>query len=422
MIKNFLAKDYKLGCSSACFGVAAKKRARQKKLAFLLVLIVLSGVVVAITIFASGGGFFTKEFFAGIAGGTVAGGTQGARFHATPFQPGSSAAGGGFSANIGSFSRVVIFFDAIEEHFIRVRPSVGRADLIITELNITFNNSRPKENENITIFANVFNTGNAAAPNVLVQFFDGGVQIDNRTISPVLSGGDNQTVSVTYVSVIGNRTIRVVVDPLNTVVEQNETNNNASRTLNVQSHTFFFGRINGNITLANVQNLSEYTWNHTDAGNVFFFDVDSKFNFSALQALGKNVTNGTAGNDFGDANLNLNMTGFNDSMQFIWAGGSNDTALFFKNFTIFGKTVFDVPVINSTNSSIFVTGILWDTQDDTNGEYDTTDKEDLVFVGNIVLNQSGEFLDNIDYEVRIPSLLRAYAGGANEIAFIAELR
>jgi parallel beta-helix repeat protein len=301
---------------------------------------------------------------------------------------------------------------------------IRRADLEINSSHIVFNNTNPDEYENITINATVFNVGTAAAPNVLVQFWDGpystGTLIGNATISPVLLGGQNKTVNVTYISVIGNRTITVIADPLNQIPENNKTNNRANKTLNVKAHSFIYGKITGNLTLSDANYTDSFQWNHTDAGLIYLFTNSTQFNFSTLQAIGRNTTNGTSPNDFISMNTNLNMTRFNDSMQFIWAVNTT-IPQGTRDFTVFNRLIENVPVINSTNTSSFVTGILWDTEHDTNGHYDTVDKEPIVFVANINLSQKGQFADNIDYEARIPTLLRSYLANQSQIVYIVEL-
>jgi hypothetical protein len=346
--------------------------------------------------------------------------------HQTNLSPGNYTARLTFNRPAGAAGIVVIRRAHLT--VIPVTPAGAQPDLFVTGANISFNNTNPRERENITINATVCNIGTAAATGFNVSFRDGnetgGVEISNHSIASLASGAC-VVANDTYITVIGNRTICASVDPplgSGLVVESNETNNFGCTQLNVQAYTYFFGRNFGNLSLEDAVGNVKFSWNATDNGTVYFFDNDSLFNFSALQALTINTTNGTAVNDLGEANVNLNMTGFNDSIQILWGGGDNSTPLFRRNFTVFGRRVLDVPIINSTNSSLFVTGILWDTQDDTNGEYDILDKEDLVFVANINLNKSGVTGQNIDYEARIPSLLRRYRSAVNNItAVIAEL-
>ena len=300
----------------------------------------------------------------------------------------------------------------------------GRPDLFVNSTDILFNDSNPAENQNITINATIQNIGTAAASNVLVQFFDNtsaAQQINGNFTIESLPAGGSVVVNVTYIAIIGNRTILVASDPENTISESDETNNNATAQLNVQAYTQFFGSVLGNLTLDDSSLDTFYSWNFTDSGIIYFFDTDSLFNFTDLQALGRNTTNGTAVNDFGEADVNLGMVGFNDSIVDLWAS-DNSTPFDTRNFTIFNRLVGQVPIINSSNASTFVTGILWDTGDDSTGEYDISDKEDLIFITNINISKSGASGSPIDYEIHVPSLIRAYRPSANLTAFISELR
>jgi hypothetical protein len=304
---------------------------------------------------------------------------------------------------------------------------IGIPELEINDSHIVFNNTNPNEYENITINATVFNLGRAAARNVLVDFWDGinctGSYIGNRTISPVLPRNSNATVNITYISVIGNRTISVCVDPYSYIREINKTNNNASRTLNVKSTSVYYGNLTGsNLTLDNARNLTAYDFGFNNSGNIYFFYANSTFNFTSLQALGRNRTGGATTNDFWDADFNLNSTFFNDSVRRLWANWSNGTPVTTRTFEVYNNTIPFVPIINSTNNSIYVTGILWDMDDDTNGQYDTTDNEDLVFVGTINQSYTGGFGIRVDYEIRIATLLRRLKGQLNKTAYIVELQ
>jgi hypothetical protein len=300
-------------------------------------------------------------------------------------------------------------------------------DIFVNASEIFFNVSHPRETENTTINATIRNLGSATATTVLVMFWDNTTtgmpfQINGNITIGSIPGGGAVVVNVTYITIIGNRTILVAADPANTITETNEGNNNATAQLNVQAWTIFFGNSRANLTLdAILENRSHFTWNHSDAGFVYFFDTDSNFSVTALQALGRNTTNGTAVNDFGEADVNLNMTGFNDSVVVLFTGNSNSTPNQTRNLTLFGRLVGQVPVLNSTNTGTFITGILWDTGDDTNGQYDLTDREDVIFVGNINLSKAGASGNPIDYEVRVPTLLRQYRPPNNQTAFITEL-
>ncbi|OYT31889.1 hypothetical protein DRJ22_00935 [Candidatus Woesearchaeota archaeon] len=295
-----------------------------------------------------------------------------------------------------------------------------KPDLI--PINISFSNENPKELENITINATIFNNGKGKANNVKVRFYDGlcgyGSQINGDVVISQLNKGENFTVNVTWLaSPVGPHNISVCVDPDNSISEINESNNNLSKKLNVKAYHTYFGKVKGNITLENLQNKTQAIWNATDDGNIYFTDSDEKIDFFNLQALGRNATGQASQNNFLYADVNLNMTNFNDSIQTLWAINAT-TPKKTTNFTIFGTTIENVPYYNTSNN--FITGILWDKTKDTNGHYDTTDKETLVFVSKIHRNTQGKY-GIYDYEIKVPALLRAYNHTTTQVKTYLEL-
>jgi len=350
--------------------------------------------------------FSAEKFHTGSSGGTPETASATSR-STTTYQQGSNDEGETASTteNIGWYARA------------------GRADLI--PITLQFNNTNPGENENITINSTILNNGSGTANNFIVQFFDGlcgsGTQINGNITISQLKGGENTTVNITYVAFpVGPHNISVCVDVTNTVAEGNETNNNLTQLLNVKAYNNYYGELSGNVTLDNNLNQTEYDWAAVDGGNVYFIDADASVDFQSLQALGRNITGQAANTDFSEADTNLNMSGFNDSIQVLWAINASlpkQTT----NFTVFGDIIENVPIINSTNSSNFITGILWDTSDDSGGEYDTTDREDLVFIARINRDQAGGF-GNADYEAHVPVLLRDVNSTTSNIQFFVELR
>jgi hypothetical protein len=112
--------------------------------------------------------------------------------------------------------------------------TINQPDLYLTTDNITFNDTNPDPNINITIFANVSNIGGSPATNVLVRFYDGypwagGIIIGSDTANV----GVNTSVlfNVSFNITEGYHTIFVTTDPENTVDEENETNNNATKNI-----------------------------------------------------------------------------------------------------------------------------------------------------------------------------------------------
>ncbi|MFH1721445.1 MAG: CARDB domain-containing protein [Candidatus Altiarchaeota archaeon] len=111
-------------------------------------------------------------------------------------------------------------------------------DLWVEGTQITFNTSTIAVDENVTIYAVIQNSGQANATNVLVQFSEGlpasDSQIGGNLTIASLPGQGNASVNVSWVpNSSGFHNVFVVVDPSNAIVESNENNNFANRTLTV---------------------------------------------------------------------------------------------------------------------------------------------------------------------------------------------
>jgi len=138
-------------------------------------------------------------------------------------------------------------------------------------------------------------------------------------------------------------------------------------------------------------------------------------------AIGKNTTGENTADDFSDIDTLLSMTSFADSVSNIFTNSSGDI----RNTTsimIFNNWVNDVPIANSTNNTNFQTGILWDSSDDSDGEYSQGDKEDLVFITELNKGKVGAY-GTYDYEIRIPAKLREYYNtDSRKVVFYSDLR
>ncbi|RMD65883.1 hypothetical protein D6817_05280 [Candidatus Pacearchaeota archaeon] len=175
--------------------------------------------------------------------------------------------------------------------------------------------------------------------------------------------------------------------------------------------------------LRDIENSSVVRWpaDRFSDGNIYAADSESNIDWSSLEAIGRNLTHGKVNNDFGEIDALLNMTTFVDSVSALFTNSSGDP-INTTNFLVFKKTLYDVPITNSTNNTNFVTGITWDTSDDTNGEFDVGDKEDLVFLAEINKNKTGAY-GVYDYEIRIPAKLREYYdANSREVVLYVELR
>jgi hypothetical protein len=127
-----------------------------------------------------------------------------------------------------------------------------------------------------------------------------------------------------------------------------------------------------------------------------------------LQSIGKTKLNADSSSDFTEIDSLLNSTSYEDSIYATYT--ASGVAKYKLNILSFNKLIQEVPIINSTNNSNFLTGILWDYSDDnngSNGEFDLADKEDLIFIAPVNKHSMGTY-GNYDYEIRVPAKLRNY--------------
>ncbi len=172
-----------------------------------------------------------------------------------------------------------------------------------------------------------------------------------------------------------------------------------------------YGNISGNVLLAtNSDVFLQWTWNN-GRGNVYAVADNSNIDWSQLYPLGKNRTYDNSTSDFEELDEVLNTTNYPDNINDTYStDGTHPKTT--QTIKCFGRTLTDVPVANSSeNATDFVTGILWDASDDTNGEFDSTENEDIVFVAPVNGLQNGSY-GEYNYEIRIPDTFDTYKGGS----------
>ncbi|HOC96862.1 MAG TPA: hypothetical protein PKJ54_01110, partial [Candidatus Pacearchaeota archaeon] len=141
-------------------------------------------------------------------------------------------------------------------------------------------------------------------------------------------------------------------------------------------------------------------------GSIFVADSESDINWLSLKPIGRKKDGQKSSEDFLEIDEILGMTFFEDSVSNVFS--ENQEPKETRDMIIYQKEIKNVPIINSTENSDFITGLLWDSSDDSyNGEFDSEDKEDIVFVTPIIKNSPGKY-GIYDYEIRIPSKLREY--------------
>ena len=346
--------------------------------------------------------------------------------------------GGNYSANIplnqtGSWNFTCTAFDFagnsanLSSSTFEVYYSL--ADPAIFSQDIYLNNTEPIENQNITVNANVQNDGCQAANNFPVSFYygdpaSGGVQIgSNQTVS--IPPRSNQTTNVTWLAQIGPADIFVIVDGNNTIAEGNTSDNEANNTVNVGSWEIFFGNVSDTKILADSSMENMTLWFNASAsdGKIFIADAGVVVHWNDLIALGRNMSGAVSPNDFSELDSLLNMTGYNDSVSSLFTvNGGGSTPKQTMNFTVQSRVIPYVPVIDSTNNSNFVTGILWDSYyDKGDGQFDVSDNEPVVFATKINSSMQGAY-GIYDYEIRIPAKLRSQENAGNSVDFYYELK
>jgi hypothetical protein len=267
--------------------------------------------------------------------------------------------------------------------------------------------------------------------NAIVSFYEGhyltGTQIGvNQTIN--LSIGESITLQQNWTAKKGSYDMYVVLDPPvdtnGTIAESNEANNFANSTIQVQMWTIFVGNVTGRLVLQTSQNQSILSWNvaNTTTSLIYVTDTDSNVDFNSLTSLSRNTTGSYMGNDFTELDSLLSSSTYPDSVNNTFTSGGSPVVT--RTFTVFGNNIDEVPVVNSTNSTTFMTGIFWDSSDDSNNnfQYDNTSKEDIVFV--TLVNQSRQGMyGTYDYEIRVPASLKDYGGpDSTTVKFYAEIK
>ncbi len=108
-------------------------------------------------------------------------------------------------------------------------------DLSVSTNSIVFNPSAPKDGDAVSIEVTVQNTGDQDISDVLINAFEGNATIGSQIVS-LIPGNSQVAVLFTYDTSekTGAHEITVTVDPDNTIMEQSDDNNTASRFIGVQ--------------------------------------------------------------------------------------------------------------------------------------------------------------------------------------------
>jgi len=192
-------------------------------------------------------------------------------------------------------------------------------------------------------------------------------------------------------------------------------NQTETQTFILPSWHFYYGNLSTKIALSNVQNQSEYIWPEEAEANIYVVETGSNIDWLSLQALGRDTSNISAFDDFYEADVNLSLTIFSDSINNTYT--KNNQPKQTTSLLVYDRTILNIPIANSTNNSNFFTGILWDTTD---GGTQYNGSQDLVFFTRKNLTLQGKF-GVYNYEIRVPATLKNYKLNSGTVSFYVEL-
>ena len=288
----------------------------------------------------------------------------------------------------------------------------------LTVSNVSFSNDSPVETDVINVTAEITNLENAAAENVTIDLnisqWNGSAWNwkSNQQTQANISASGTALINFSWTAEPGTYLFNVTVDPQNNTVETNYSNNNNHTNLTVDSWSFYHGQATGAIVISDTGGSNFTTWMPTEMdGNIYVTDKDATILFSSLKPL-----NGT--NDFVEADEALNMSGFDDSVSALFDADGNGGADSNSTFVVWGRTMTNVPTVNSINNSNFITGVLWDSGD---GGLEYNGTQDLVFITEIEDDLVGAY-GTYDYELRSPANLRQWKSGSDLLEVYIELR
>jgi hypothetical protein len=281
---------------------------------------------------------------------------------------------------------------------------------------VYFNISDTVENQKVKFTAEV---SNKDTENITEDFrfreyeFNGTqyVNVSNRTRQVEIANQSVKEVNFTFEANIGNFNYSLRADPDDSLAESNESNNFNSSTLNVSSYQIFYGDPDFVYKLGeDLEGLREWRENMPE-GNLYYADEEAEYDIRDLLPLNET-------GDLEDATEALKLTGHQDSVSEIYDENGDGEADKSECFNIASEDVCQVPVVNSTNSSNFRTGILYDSLDGQG--YDGS--QDLVFITRVFNSTSIGSYGNYKYEARVPSTLSDQVIGGQFIRYRLEIK
>jgi hypothetical protein len=179
-------------------------------------------------------------------------------------------------------------------------------------------------------------------------------------------------------------------------------------TVNIPSHQTYYGNSTVEVSLTSEGNKFHYLRSDSPEGRIYFSDYDSNYLFSDLKSL-------DTFSDIGLADEDLDLEGHNDSLQELFDRNEDGIIDNFQEIEV-GQRNLSVPVTDSTSSSSFKTGILYNSEN--GNDYDGS--QDLIFVTPFRSDSEGKY-GVYDYETKIPSSLKSQTGDSDKISIYTEL-
>jgi hypothetical protein len=294
----------------------------------------------------------------------------------------------------------------------------GFPELYINNSNIFFDQETYFEGESVKVSAYVENIGCVASSDFNVSFFRDSIfgnQLGlNQSVN--LDSFSGEFINLSYFGFVGRNNIFVFADRGNEILEYDENNNLNNNSFSITLWQKFYGNVSGVKILQFEENFTSWSVDEGVVGNVFVADSEAIINWLSLKALGRTIFDGVSLDDFVDVDILFGTTDFEDSISKIYLeGGVIEQE---EDFFIHKNNITHVPIVNTTATGNFVTGILWDSSDDSgDNEFSQGDREDLVFVtklNNGALGENGIY----DYEIEIPVELRSYDSADSEEVYL----
>jgi len=128
--------------------------------------------------------------------------------------------------------------ETVEFNITRYAP-----DLSVSSADISFSDFNPSEGQTITIFATVHNLGEKSAESITVHFYDDIARIGETQISYISHDSYGKASIEWTAEGEGFHLIKIVVDPSNNIIEIDEENNEATRSIQVGEIPHFAGMV-----------------------------------------------------------------------------------------------------------------------------------------------------------------------------------